>query len=169
MRDTADEIAFLTTQKKTGHDVPSSKKKTQFEERMTSLEGQKSDAGDYGGFYSSYQQALKAKDKHIEELTNMLFNILGPTCRSSKGEDVLKWAKISPNGFPPQKMYSPETISLGLRSAYNYSVPPRSHASVATDIAIKVPPNTYGRISGRTILARQFSIDVANTIIDSDY
>lgn len=48
-------------------------------------------------------------------------------------------------------------------------MPARGKAVVATDLAIAIPPNTYGRVAPRSGLAVKHFIDTAAGVIDEDY
>ena len=48
-------------------------------------------------------------------------------------------------------------------------VPARGKALLKTDIAVAVPPGTYGRVAPRSGLAWKNSIDVGAGVIDADY
>lgn len=56
-----------------------------------------------------------------------------------------------------------------LYSAYDVIIPARSHAMVKTDLRIKLPHMTYGRIAPRSGLTLHFGLDVGAGIIDEDY
>ena len=63
------------------------------------------------------------------------------------------------------------TLAAGydLYSAEDAVVAPHTRAVVSTDIAILVPPETYGRIAPRSGLAVKFSIDISAGVIDAVY
>lgn len=46
---------------------------------------------------------------------------------------------------------------------------PQSRFSFGTNLAIELPPNTYGRIAPRSGLAHKHGIDVLAGVIDADY
>ena len=54
-------------------------------------------------------------------------------------------------------------------SAKDCVVPARGKALVPTDLSIKTPPGTYGRVAPRSGLAWKHSIDVGAGVIDEDY
>ncbi|CAL8143259.1 unnamed protein product [Orchesella dallaii] len=56
-----------------------------------------------------------------------------------------------------------------LKSAYEYTVPKRGSCLVKTDIQIKLPEGTYGRVAPRSGLALKNKIDVGAGVIDQDY
>jgi dUTP pyrophosphatase len=55
------------------------------------------------------------------------------------------------------------------RSAYDDVVPAHGKACVKTDLAIKVPHGTYGRVAPRSGLAAKHFIDTGAGVIDEDY
>lgn len=48
-------------------------------------------------------------------------------------------------------------------------MPARGKTVVPTDLAIAIPPNTYGRVAPRSGLAVKHFIDTAAGVIDEDY
>lgn len=80
----------------------------------------------------------------------------------------LQFIKLTENGFAPHRA-TPYAAGYDLRSAYNYNLLKKSKILVKTDIAIKLPPNCYGRIGSRSGLALKHSVVVAAGIIDPDY
>ena len=121
--------------------------------------------GDYGGYFSASEDNLNC---HIKSLIQNVDEIK-QRLEYEKQNNILKWARITPNGFAPIKIFSARNYSFDLKSAYNYTICARGKANVATDIILRFPPGTYGRIVSRSGLPRQFSVDVSNTIIDADH
>jgi dUTP pyrophosphatase len=60
-------------------------------------------------------------------------------------------------------------VGYDLHSAQDGVVPPRGRAKILTDLAIQLPPGTYGRIAPRSGLAWKHGIDVGGGVIDPDY
>lgn len=56
-----------------------------------------------------------------------------------------------------------------LSSAENITIPSKSRGVIKTDLIIKVPQGTYGRIAPRSGLAIKKFIDIGAGVIDSDY
>lgn len=56
-----------------------------------------------------------------------------------------------------------------LYSCEDILIPMRGRAIISTGVAVKLPPNTYGMIAGRSGLAFKRGIIVFNGTIDSDY
>lgn len=69
---------------------------------------------------------------------------------------------------PPQSSH-PSTTLLYARSAYDTVIPARDKECVKTDLAIHVPPGTYGRVAPRSGLAAKHFIDTGAGVIDEDY
>lgn len=61
-----------------------------------------------------------------------------------------------------------EAAGVDLYAAETVIIQPRSRNIVNTDISIKLPKNTYGKIASRSSLASR-GIDVAGGVIDRDY
>lgn len=61
------------------------------------------------------------------------------------------------------------SAGLDLCSAYQYTILPQSRVLINTDISIRVPYGTYGRIAPRSGLAKNHGIDVLAGVIDHDY
>ncbi len=75
--------------------------------------------------------------------------------------------KLSEFGVLPTRG-SAKAAGYDLYSAYPYSIPPRGRVVCKTDVSISIPDGTYGRIAGRSGLAK-YSVDVAAGVIDGDY
>ena len=75
---------------------------------------------------------------------------------------------LSPKGKVPIRS---TTLAAGydLDSAEELQIAPHSRSLVSTDIAILVPPGTYGRIVPRSGLSVKNSIDIGAGVIDADY
>ena len=75
---------------------------------------------------------------------------------------------LSPKGKVPIRS---TTLAAGydLYSAEELQIAPHSRFLVSTDIAILVPPGTYGRIAPRSGLSVKNSIDFGAGVIDADY
>lgn len=56
-----------------------------------------------------------------------------------------------------------------LYSAYDYIIPSAGKVIAKTDISIRVPDGTYGRVAPRSGLAAKHHIDVGAGVIDQDY
>ncbi|KAF2836581.1 dUTP diphosphatase [Patellaria atrata CBS 101060] len=80
----------------------------------------------------------------------------------------LQIKKLSEKGRAPTRG-SAFAAGYDIYSAQSTTVPARGKALVETDIAIAVPPGTYGRIAPRSGLASKHSINVGAGVIDADY
>lgn len=76
--------------------------------------------------------------------------------------------KLSPNAVLPTRG-TPQAAGYDLSSAHDTVVPARGKAIVKTDLSMKVPEGTYGRIAPRSGLAWKHHIDVGAGVIDADY
>lgn len=85
-------------------------------------------------------------------------------------EDIVKlqFTKLSDHAYSPTKG-SQHAAGIDLKSAYFYTVPSRGFCLIKTDIQIKLPSGTYGRIAARSGLALKYQIDVGGGVIDMDY
>lgn len=80
----------------------------------------------------------------------------------------LKWAPLSVLASEPVRA-TKGSAGYDLRSANNYTIPPKSRMAVLTDVQLTLPKNTYGRIAARSGLSLNYSIDVGAGVIDADY
>jgi dUTP pyrophosphatase len=107
------------------------------------------------------------------------FSFLFGVCLASIGF-FKNWFKNTPkklkvrfltNKVPQETLTRGSYYSAGLDlcSAYQYTIPPQSRVLVNTDISIRVPYSTYGRIAPRSGLAKNYGIDVLAGVIDHDY
>eukprot|EP00455_Lapot_gusevi_P050339 TRINITY_DN727_c0_g1_i2.p1 TRINITY_DN727_c0_g1~~TRINITY_DN727_c0_g1_i2.p1 ORF type:complete len:189 (+),score=46.74 TRINITY_DN727_c0_g1_i2:40-606(+) len=64
---------------------------------------------------------------------------------------------------------SAQAAGYDLSSAREVVIPARGKALVPTDLAIKVPEGTYGRIAPRSGLAWKHHLDIGAGVIDADY
>ena len=87
---------------------------------------------------------------------------------TSTNSTVLKFMKLSENAYTPSKGSS-RAAGYDLKSAYNYIIPASGKVIVKTDIRIRVPEGTYGRIAPRSGLAAKHHIDVGAGVVDEDY
>ncbi len=82
--------------------------------------------------------------------------------------DILFVKKLSPAAILPTQG-SPQAAGLDLYSVENCEIPPFEKKLIKTDIAIQLPPGTYGRIASRSGLAAEHSLTVGGGVIDPDY
>jgi len=76
--------------------------------------------------------------------------------------------KLSEHAYLPVRS-SPKSAGLDLRSPYKVIIPKHGKKLVLTDLAVKLPPNSYGRIASRSGLALNNFIEVAGGVVDQDY
>ena len=88
--------------------------------------------------------------------------------KKQKQSDVLQVAKLSENATIPTRG-SATAAGYDLYSAEDCAIPARGKGLVKTDIQIKVPHGTYGRIAPRSGLAWKNHIDIGAGVVDEDY
>ena len=102
--------------------------------------------------------------------------------------NLLQYAKLTEHAFAPakgilnryndsQKKPNPFFLLTGsklaagydLHSAYDYEIPAHGKLIAKTDLQIRVPDGTYGRIAPRSGLAAKHFIDIGAGVVDQDY
>ncbi|XP_050543865.1 deoxyuridine 5'-triphosphate nucleotidohydrolase-like [Daktulosphaira vitifoliae] len=91
-----------------------------------------------------------------------------PRLANELNDCVLAFSKLTEHALPPSKG-SKLAAGYDLKSAYAYTIKAHGKELVKTDIQIKVPHGTYGRIAPRSGLAWKNFIDVGAGVIDEDY
>jgi dUTP pyrophosphatase len=86
---------------------------------------------------------------------------------ASENATVLLYVKLTQNALP-LKRESSRAAGLDLRSAYDAIISASGNVLVKTDIAVRLPPGSYGRIAPCSGLALQYQIDVGGGVIDED-
>ena len=81
---------------------------------------------------------------------------------------ILQFVKLSGNATTPTRG-SHGAAGFDLFSAEKVIVPASGKALIKTDLQIRVPPGTYGRIAPRSGLAAKHHLDVGAGVIDEDY
>jgi dUTP pyrophosphatase len=81
--------------------------------------------------------------------------------------DNLQWKSLSRYAVSPAKG-SRGAAGHDLCSAHQYVVPSHGQVTVMTDLAMRVPEGTYGRIASRSGLTRK-QIEASAGVIDRDY
>ena len=76
--------------------------------------------------------------------------------------------KLSEHAFLPTKG-SKLAAGYDLKSAYDYIIPANGKVIAKTDLAIRVPDGTYGRVAPRSGLAAKNHIDIGAGVVDQDY
>merc|ERR1711992_103678 len=82
--------------------------------------------------------------------------------------EVMQVAKLSDKAMVPTKG-SKLAAGYDLYSAYDYVIPAQGKVIAKTDISIRVPDGTYGRIAPRSGLSAKHHIDVGAGVVDQDY
>jgi len=86
----------------------------------------------------------------------------------SDDNTVLKFKKLTPNATTPLRG-SRNAAGFDLFSAETKEIDAQSHSVVKTDIAVMLPPGTYGRVAPRSGLAVKHFIQVGAGVVDFDY
>lgn len=81
---------------------------------------------------------------------------------------VLKFSKLTEYAFAPTRG-SKLAAGYDLYSAYDYEIPAHGKLVAKTDIQVRVPDGTYGRIAPRSGLAAKSFIDIGAGVVDQDY
>lgn len=82
--------------------------------------------------------------------------------------DILFVKKLSSAAILPTRG-STHAAGLDLYSAEKCEIPPFGQKLIKTDIAIQLPPGTYGRIAPRSGLAAKHSLTIGGGVIDPDF
>lgn len=91
------------------------------------------------------------------------------TSNSSEDEaDKLQVVKLSKDATTPTRG-SAKAAGYDLYSAKGSKIPARGKGLVDTDIQVKVPKGTYGRVAPRSGLAWKNHIDIGAGVVDEDY
>ena len=80
----------------------------------------------------------------------------------------LQFVKLSAHARAPSRG-SPGSAGFDLHSAEEVVVGPGERVCVRTDLQVRVPDGTYGRVAPRSGLALRHGIDVGGGVIDGDY
>merc|ERR1719282_1431133 len=88
--------------------------------------------------------------------------------KKSFSADKLLIAKLSDKAIVPSKG-SEKAAGYDLCSAYDYVIPAKGKILAKTDLQVKVPHGTYGRIAPRSGLAWKNHIDIGAGVVDEDY
>jgi dUTP pyrophosphatase len=83
-------------------------------------------------------------------------------------DDTLKVAKLTEHAIVPTRG-SALAAGYDLYSAYDYVIPANGKILAKTDIQVKVPHGTYGRVAPRSGLAWKNHIDIGAGVVDEDY
>jgi len=116
-------------------------------------------------FYSTHSLLkslpLSTQILHFKAISNKM---PGETTQQT----VLQVCKLSEHALIPTKG-SKTAAGYDLYSAYDYVIPAQGKVIAKTDISIRVPDGTYGRVAPRSGLAAKSHLDVGAGVIDQDY
>ena len=82
--------------------------------------------------------------------------------------EILQVVKITDKATFPTKAYR-NSAGHDLYTAYDYKIPAQGKKKIMTDIRVKVPEGTYGRIAPRSGPAMQNHISIGAGVVDEDY
>ena len=91
-----------------------------------------------------------------------------PVKKMARPEELLQVAKLTDLATIPTRG-SEHAAGYDLYSAYDMTIPARGKGLVKTDIQVKVPHGTYGRVAPRSGLAWKQHIDIGAGVVDEDY
>ena len=100
-----------------------------------------------------------------EQIRNLAYEVRDMRKAQTKG---LRVKLLSDNAKPPVRSTS-KAAGYDLSSAHDDVIPAKARKLIQTDLAMTVPPGTYGRIAPRSGLAFKHSIDIGTGVIDEDY
>jgi len=89
-------------------------------------------------------------------------------CKARPVQEVLQVAKLTDKAIIPTKG-SAAAAGYDLYSAYDYTIPARGKVLAKTDVQVRVPSGTYGRVAPRSGLAWKHHIDIGAGVVDEDY
>jgi len=95
-------------------------------------------------------------------------SVTSPVKKQMKSMDMLQVAKLSEHATIPTRGSS-SAAGYDLYSAVDVTIPARGKGLVKTDIQVKVPHGTYGRVAPRSGLAWKQHIDIGAGVVDEDY
>eukprot|EP00090_Calanus_glacialis_P007743 TRINITY_DN1619_c0_g1_i1.p1 TRINITY_DN1619_c0_g1~~TRINITY_DN1619_c0_g1_i1.p1 ORF type:complete len:173 (-),score=60.10 TRINITY_DN1619_c0_g1_i1:136-609(-) len=95
-------------------------------------------------------------------------SVTSPVKKQMKSMDLLQVAKLSEHATIPTRG-SASAAGYDLYSAEDVTIPANGKGLVKTDIQIRVPHGTYGRVAPRSGLAWKQHIDIGAGVIDEDY
>ena len=100
-----------------------------------------------------------------DQVRNLAYEVRDMKRAQSKGIQV----KLLSNCARPPTKATSKAAGYDLSSAHEDVIPANSRKLIRTDLAMTVPPGTYGRIAPRSSLALKHSIDIGAGVIDEDY
>ena len=100
-----------------------------------------------------------------DQVRNLAYEVRDMKRAQSKGIQV----KLLSNCARPPTKATSKAAGYDLSSAHDDVIPANSRKLIRTDLAMTVPPGTYGRIAPRSGLALKHSIDIGAGVINEDY
>ena len=83
-------------------------------------------------------------------------------------DDCLNFTKIHPRALSPNRT-TLQAAGYDLYTCEEVIIPPWSIKLIKTGIIMKLPNDTYGRVTGRSGISLKNKLLVINGVIDSDY
>ena len=111
---------------------------------------------------------IKEPRSSLERREPKVEAIVCPNNGLMENRTILKVMRLTQRATIPTKG-SIKAAGYDLYSAHEYSIAPGTNGKVLTDIAVKFPPNSYGRIAPRSSLALEKGILIGGGVIDPDY
>jgi len=117
---------------------------------------------------NNFHSAFKPRPLNINPFRFKSFKSKMPEKSTESQTSVLQVCKLSEHALVPTKG-SKLAAGYDLYSAYDYVIPSQGKVIAKTDISIRVPDGTYGRVAPRSGLSAKHHIDVGAGVIDQDY
>ena len=81
---------------------------------------------------------------------------------------ILQFFKSTPRATTPTKAYG-KPAGIDIYAAYDYKIAPLTMEKVKTDLKVKLPKGTYGRIAARSGATIAEQIIIGGGVVDPDY
>ena len=111
------------------------------------------------------QQIMSRTQVTPDQIRNLAYEVRDMGKTQTKGLQV----KLLSNDTKPPVKATSKAAGYDLSSAHDDVIPAKSRKLLQTDLAMTVPPGTYGRVAPRSGLALKYSIDTGAGVIDEDY
>ena len=82
--------------------------------------------------------------------------------------ETLQYVKITSRATSPTRAYG-DSAGIDIHSAHDYKITPLGMKEVLTDIRVKLPKGTYGRIAARSGATTAKQIIIGAGVIDPNY
>ena len=83
-------------------------------------------------------------------------------------QPTLKVQLLSENATMPTRGTA-RSAGLDLYSSGNYTIPAQNFSLIPLDLALEIPKCCYGRMAGRSSLARYYRLEIMAGVIDNDF